>query len=386
MPINMIVSRVVLQNWKNFRNVDVCFGDRGFLVGPNASGKSNFLDVFRFLRDVAKPGGGLQRAVADRGGLSRIRSLAARKDPNVEIRVELSSGRDNEPSWIYEIGIKQEPRGRRQPFLIYERVWKGTEQILNRPDDSDKRDVLRLTQTHVEQINTNEVFREVSEFFQSVLYLHMIPQLVRRPEQFQPSKESEDPYGRRFLERIAKATPKTRDARLRKIEAVLRMAVPQLTNLTLTKDELGIPHLEVLYEHWRPGAGKQREDQFSDGTLRLLALLWILLEGDSLLLLEEPELSLHSEIARKLPRLIHRIQGRRTRQVVISTHSADLMDDPGIGGEETFLLVPESEGTRIERVSDRSDVQTLLEGGMTAGQAVLPFTRPPGMNQLGLFE
>ena len=76
--------------------------------------------------------------------------------------------------WIYEIGIKQEPRGRRQPFLIYERVWKGTEQILNRPDDSDKRDVLRLTQTHVEQINTNEVFREVSEFFQSVLYLHMI--------------------------------------------------------------------------------------------------------------------------------------------------------------------------------------------------------------------
>ena len=102
----MIVSRVVLQNWKNFRNVDVCFGDRGFLVGPNASGKSNFLDVFRFLRDVAKPGGGLQRAVADRGGLSRIRSLAARKDPNVEIRVELSSGRDNEPFWIYEIGIK----------------------------------------------------------------------------------------------------------------------------------------------------------------------------------------------------------------------------------------------------------------------------------------
>ena len=58
------------------------------------------------------------------------------------------------------------------------------------------------------------LFREVSEFFQSVLYLHMIPQLVRRPEQFQPSKESEDPYGRRFLERIAKATPKTRDARL----------------------------------------------------------------------------------------------------------------------------------------------------------------------------
>ena len=382
----MIVSRVVLKNWKNFRHVNVRLRDRGFLVGPNASGKSNFLDVFRFLRDVAKPGGGLQRAVDGRGGLSRIRSLAARKEPNVEIRVELSNGRDNGPSWIYGIGIRQEPRGRRQPFLTYERVWNKRGQILDRPDDSDKRDALRLTQTHVEQINSNELFREVSEFFQSVLYLHLVPQLVRHPEQFQPSKEPEDPYGRRFLERIAKTPRKTRDARLRKIETALRTAVPQLTNLTLMKDELGVPHLEVLYEHWRPGAGKQREDQFSDGTLRLIALLWILLEGDSLLLLEEPELSLHSEVVRKLPPLIHRIQGRRKRQVVISTHSADLMNDSGIGGEEVFLLVPESEGTRVERASDRSDAKNLLEGGLTVAEAVLPLTRPSGIEQLGLFE
>ena len=382
----MIVSRVVLKNWKNFRHVDVRLRDRGFLVGPNASGKSNFLDVFRFLRDVAKPGGGLQRAVAGRGGLSRIRSLAARKEPNVEIRVELSNGRDNGPSWIYGIGIRQEPRGRRQPFLTYERVWDKRVQLLDRPDDSDNRDAVRLTQTHVEQINSNELFREVSEFFQSVLYLHLVPQLVRHPEQFQPSKEPEDPYGRRFLERIAKTPRKTRDARLRKIETALRTAVPQLTNLTLMKDALGVPHLEVLYEHWRPGAGKQREDQFSDGTLRLIALLWILLEGDSLLLLEEPELSLHSEIVRKLPRLIHRIQGRRKRQVVISTHSADLMSDSGIGGEEAFLLVPQSEGTRVERASDRIDAKNLLDGGLTVAEAVLPLTRPSGIEQLGLFE
>ena len=140
------------------------------------------------------------------------------------------------------------------------------------------------------------------------------------------------------------------------------MAVPQLTNLTLTKDELGIPHLEVLYEHWRPGAGKQREDQFSDCTLRLLALLWILLEGDSLLLLEEPELSLHSEIVRKLPRLIHRIQGRRTRQVVISTHSADLMDDPGIGGEETF-----SACARVRRNADRTSIRSIRCANTSGG-------------------
>jgi len=51
----MIVSRIVLKNWKNFPEVDQKLGDRVFLVGPNASGKSNFLDALRFLHDIAKP-------------------------------------------------------------------------------------------------------------------------------------------------------------------------------------------------------------------------------------------------------------------------------------------------------------------------------------------
>ncbi len=54
----MIVSRLVLKNWRNFRSIDVPLSDRVFMIGPNAAGKSNLLDVFRFLRDVAKAGGG----------------------------------------------------------------------------------------------------------------------------------------------------------------------------------------------------------------------------------------------------------------------------------------------------------------------------------------
>ena len=46
-------SNIRLQNWKNFASCDVAVGKRAFLVGPNASGKSNFLDAFRFLRDLA---------------------------------------------------------------------------------------------------------------------------------------------------------------------------------------------------------------------------------------------------------------------------------------------------------------------------------------------
>lgn len=381
----MIISQLVLRNWRNFRTVDAPLTDRVFIVGPNASGKSNLLDSIRFLRDIAKPGGGLQRAITQRGGLSKIRCLAARREPDVEIEVKLAES-DTQPDWRYALGITQQVRGYRQPLLRYERVWRGDKQILDRPDKDDKRDELRLTQTHLEQISANAGFREIARFFESIRYLHLVPQLLRHPEAFQGPAPEEDPFGRNFLEVVAKTTEKTRKSRLRKIEAALREAVPQLKNLTDTKDEAGVPHLEAMYEHWRPNAGRQREDQFSDGTLRLIGLFWSLLDGDSPLLLEEPELSLHAKIVSKLPGLFHRLQRYRKRQIFVSTHSWDMLSEKGIGGEEVLMLTPDPEGTRVELPSNVDEVRRLLEAGLSIAEVVLPRTAPEGLVQLDLFR
>jgi predicted ATPase len=379
----MLVTRLGLKNWRNFRSVDVELGLRVFVAGPNASGKSNLLDVFAFLKDIAKPGGGLQNAVTERGGISKLRCLAARQYPDVEIEVDVA---DNGSKWTYAIGIKQESRGYRQPYLAYERVTKGTQSLLRRPDIEDNKDPLRLTQTHLEQINANAQFRDLGRFFDSVSYLHLVPQLLRHPEAFSGQGIPGDPYGRSFLERVARTPEGTRKARLRKIEAALRIAVPQLKELTDVKDETGIPHLEAVYKHWRPRGAKQREDQFSDGTLRLIGLLWSLIEGDSMLLLEEPELSLNSGIVRKLPALMYRIQRQKRRQILISTHSSDLLSDPGIGGEEVLLLTPSLEGTKVELASSIEEIRDLLEGGLTVADAALPRTVPSDILQLDLFE
>jgi predicted ATPase len=378
----MFISHIILKNWRNFLSVDVGLGDRVFIVGPNACGKSNFLDVFRFLRDIAKPGGGLQTAVKERGGVSKIRCLSARQNPKIEIEVHLSDYSSHQPIWKYAIGITQQTRGYRQPILAYERVWKRNEIIVDRPDIDDEKDELRRTQTHLEQISANANFREIAKFFESVLYLHLVPQLLRYPEVFSGPGISEDPFGRSFLERITKTPEKTRKSRLTKIENALRSAVPQLKHLTDIKDEMGVPHLEAVYEHWRPQAGKQREDQFSDGTLRLIGLLWSLLESDSLLLLEEPELSLNAAIVQKLPSLMYRIQRQKKRQIILTTHSADLLEDKGIGGEEILLLTPSLEGTKVTTASSIDNVRDLLEGGLSIAEVVLPLTKPSEINQL----
>ncbi len=384
----MIVTHLTAKNWRNFRRINVALRERQFVVGPNASGKSNFLDIFRFLRDIAKPeGGGLQKALKDRGGVPKLRSLAARNDPEIGVEVSLADAPEVAPVWRYALGIKQETRGLRQPYVSYERVWHKGTQMLDRPNPADEEDRARLTQTFLEQIGANGEFRDIARFFQQVTYLHLVPQLLRHADVIQGRIVEDDPFGQGFLERVAKAPEKTRKARLRTIEGALKIAVSQLQQLRFTRDvDTGRPHLQALYSHWRPNAGWQREDQFSDGTLRLIGLLWSLLEGDSLLLLEEPELSLNSGIVAQVASLIFRLQRPRKRQVIISTHSDALLTERGIDGREVLLLTPEPEGTEVAVASDVAEVRALLESGFSVAEAVLPKTKPPQMMQLSLIQ
>jgi predicted ATPase len=369
---------IALKNWKNFAQVEVSIPDRLFLVGPNASGKSNLLDAFRFLRDLASTGGGFQEAVARRGGVMAIRCLAARRQPDIEICVGL---KDDDNEWSYEIAFNQDSQ--RRPHLKKERVLCGGQILLERPNEEDRADPARLTQTYLEQVNVNRSFREIAKFFDSIRYLHIVPQLVREPDR--SVGRINDPFGGDFLEQLAKTSDKTRKARLRRIQEALRVAVPQLQEIELWRDVRGIPHLRGKYEHWRPQGAWQTEEQFSDGTLRLMGLLWVAMEKGGPLLLEEPELSLHPEIVRMLPQMLARAVRRTGRQIFLSTHSPDLLQDEGIGLDEVLLLLPKKEGTAVRTAAEFEDIRHLLAGGLSMAEAVIPKTKPKQATQLALF-
>ena len=377
----MQVTRFALENWRNFKHADVPLQQRVFVAGPNAAGKSNLLDAFRFLRDLTTPGGGLEKAVGDRGGVSKIRCLAARRYPAIVLDVEMGESSD-QADWRYRLSVVQD--NQRQPRVKEERVERKGQEILRRPDAADEKDSERLRQTHLEGISTNKDFRDVYRFFNSVRYLHVLPPLVRQPERFTGRDLTGETFGSDFLEQLARSTPKIRQSRLRRIEEALRVAVPQLRELKLEKDEIGIPHLEGRYEHWRPNAGWQREDQFSDGTLRLMALLWSVMDGIGPLLIEEPELNLHPAVVKFLPQMLHRATRRSRRQVIVSTHSPDFLRDDGIAPDETLLLCPDNNGTRVVVAAADPTIGLLLESGATMADAVLPQTAPKGEGQLAL--
>jgi len=373
-------TRVTLENWRNFEHIEVALQRRVFLAGPNASGKSNFLDVFRFLHDLVSVGGGFQEAVRKRGGVSKLRCLAARRYPDVTILVDI--GDDETPAtWTYGLCFNQDKRG--QAYIKTEVVFRNGRLILNRPDASDQSDQERLTQTYLEQVNANQEFRQVADVFAAVRYLHIVPQLIREPDR--SVGRNEDPYGGDFLEQIARTPVRTQSAWLRRIREALQVAVPQLQELEMFRDDRGTPHLRGKYEHWRPQGAWQTEEQFSDGTLRLMGLLWITLSDRGPLLLEEPELSLHSDVVRYLPQMFARVQRRTGRQVMISTHSRELLEDTGIAPDEVLVLEPAPNGTKVHLATEFKEIESLLDGGQSIADAVIPRTSPKRADQLMLF-
>jgi len=378
----MWLKNISLENWKNFRSLKCELKNRLFVVGANASGKSNFLDVIRFMRDIVKHGGGLQYAVSQRGGISKIRCLSARERPDIVIELEFID--DDNTQWKYYLSLTQESRGSRNTVIRKETMSRNGQIKLERPDKEDENDKERLTQTHLEQISTNKDFRNIVDFLSSVQYMHLVPQLLKFPEAFSGPDLPEDPFGKGFLRTVAKTSKETRDSRLSRIQGILQKAVPQLKDLKFIED-VGQPHLEVTYEHWRPNGAKQIETQLSDGTLRLIGLLWSLISGKGILLLEEPELSLHTAIVEQLPELFYSVQRSKKRQLIITTHSAELLSSKGISLSEILMLKTINEGTETNLAKDFQEIVSLLNSGLTPAEAVLPYTRP-NMKQGLLFE
>ena len=200
---NRVISfqNIKLRNWKNFGNVAVALPDRMFVIGANASGKSNFLDAFRFLKDVATDG--LQKAVRARGGIEKIRNLNARNPSYVEISVtlqELSDGKSTDWQYTLQFNYAGGTQGKRDTNISLEKIVKDGQVIKERKYNDSGEDYLSKQFTLLEQPAINGPFRQIYECFKSISYVNVSPQLIRESDSFIPSVAREDFYGSKRLE------------------------------------------------------------------------------------------------------------------------------------------------------------------------------------------
>lgn len=90
----MKITRLKVENFKSFDTLDVELGDFNVFIGANASGKSNFLSILAFLRDIARDG--LEDAVSMQGGdISLLRNVQLGHERETTIRADWGNGLDD---------------------------------------------------------------------------------------------------------------------------------------------------------------------------------------------------------------------------------------------------------------------------------------------------
>lgn len=372
----MLIRLLELRNWRNFRDARVEFQPRTFIIGPNASGKSNLLDAIRFLRDIAAEDGGLQRAVKKRGGFGAVRTLFSH-GPNSSVAIKLACEIDG-TRWEYELVLQKDDE---RAIVEREELRRGGESLLTRVATDERSELKR--QTRLQQAVGGDQYEPFVNGLRSIRYARLAPELLRTTK-LHGDPDLED-FGSRFLERVFLSPDKERKERLALINGALKGLLPYFEKLQVDRDELGGYHLKLKVKHWRYQAAAQTEAYLSDGTLRVIALLWEILDGEGPLLLEEPEISLHAAAVARLPALFGKAN-LRDRQLILSTHAFSMFREVGIAAEELVLIRASKKRTAEASVvtmgPDEKTVVDSLKHQLSLEPLLERLTAPPAAEKL----
>jgi len=406
----MAIKRIKVSNFKSFRELDLELGKLNILIGANASGKSNFIQILKFLRDIANFG--LEEAVSMQGGIGYLRNLQASKRDIISIEVvwdhrdELLYFPLSKPGSVfvgksrearYRFGI--EPTGRDPGFHVTHdevTLWFDLFRLERMPQDRDNGAGSKvLSQGTITFSNRRGCLKEEiqlpessplrgtdlgSVFAESArerippreLLLHCAPRLFRaspfqdtRIFDFDPKlpKKAVPFTGRTQLEedgsnvalalRSALASQKTR----RMITNLLHDMLPFVVSLDVKPltDKSLIFRVRETYakKHPLPAAF------VSDGTICLAELLLALYFQESpVIVIEEPERNIH-------PHLISRVvtwmeEASAQRQILVTTHNPQLIKHADL--ESVLLVSRDRDGfSNISRPAEREDVKIFLQ-------------------------
>ncbi|MHB8164827.1 MAG: AAA family ATPase [Methanoregula sp.] len=99
----MGINKIKIENFKTFDDLEVTLGKYNVLIGANAAGKSNFIQIFKFLRDISSHG--LDNAIYMQGGLEFVRNSNISYSKNLIVQIDYESN-DNEG--LFSIGANKE--------------------------------------------------------------------------------------------------------------------------------------------------------------------------------------------------------------------------------------------------------------------------------------
>ena len=373
MKNSTFITRVVLKNYKSIAACDVQLGPLTFLVGRNGSGKSNFLDAPRFVADALNSS--LDHALRDRGGINDVRRRSRGHPNHFSIRLEFVLPEGLTGHYALRIGTRspggyevqtEECRIQNKSCLTseeYFRVESGT------VTDTSVEVAPAAASDRLYLVNASGLpeFRPIYDAFSRMGFYNLNPDKIR-------DLQAPDPGdvllrdGSNLTSVFTKLSPIVK----KNTEAYLSTVVPGIH----TVDVKGFGPKETL-EFRQDVAGDTHRWRFlannmSDGTLRVLGILVALFQGDddaqkrvTLVGIEEPETALHpGAVAVLLDGL--RDAANRT-QVIITTHSPELLDDKHLD-VNSILAVEAHDGDTVIAPVDEASRSVVQDRLFTAGE------------------
>ena len=356
------IHRVRLRNYKSIGRCDVRLGPLAILVGPNGSGKGNFLDALALTRQALDMT--LDHALRERGGINEVRRRSGGHPSNFSIELyftlrdgitqgrygfEITSqqnGGFSVRNEICEIGSSG-PMDPPTRFVVKEGAVEQSTLSVSLPRPAPDRLFL------VSASNVDE-FRTLYDALTDMAFYSFAPDVMRRPQPPDPG-DILLPHGENLASVIA-SLEKKNDASYAQIQKYLKDITPGVEGV----QRITVGNLETL-QFRQQVAGQKSPWRFpainmSDGTLRALAVLTALLQGDgtapSLVGIEEPEIALHPAAGGILWDAIQ--DGKDLTQVLVTTHSPDLLDRKDIPTEVILATDSEAGTTQIGPIIESS--------------------------------
>jgi len=377
----MQIEQLSIRNYRVFKKVDIVdIPSVAVFVGANGSGKSTLFDVFGFLKDALL--NNVHVAVTRRGGLREVRS----RDQDGPISIQIKFREPNGPLVTYQLEVSgQDGRavvsrevlkyrrgqyGQPWHFLDF-RMGEGTavtnEVDYGLPAAEMKRETQRLDSPEIlaiKGLGQFERFKVVNSFRKLIEGWHLSDFHIQdaRPSQEAGYAEHLSPEGGN-LPLVTQYIYGHHRAVFDDILERMKQRVPGVSNVEAAETVDG-----RLVLRFQDGAFK---DPFlaryvSDGTIKMFAYL-VLLNDPSphpLLCIEEPENQLYPTL---LGELVEEFVGyaRRGGQVMVSTHSPDLLD--AVSLEDIFWLEKHQGFSSVKRASDDPQIKALIDEGDSLG-------------------
>jgi len=337
------ITKITVKNYRSIADLTIQMPKLTVLVGKNGSGKSNFVDVLRFVSEALQFG--LDSAVKNRGGIGRIRRWSSKGRPfDVLISLHLVIN-DIESEYTFtlgggkrnEYGIKRELY-RHNSLIIFEREnnkWIIAPQpLLDLPIQKRALTLLLLG-------NLPEV-ADTYKFLTSMNFYTIFPNVLRPPQ------KPTTPYP--LLEHGENLASALRDFLSLSewsidLKNQLEKVVTGVSNLRVVQ----VGSYLVIRLKYEDGSEFDLEQE-SDGTLRVLGLLLALYQQPSptLIAIEEPELAIHPGALATLREVIEEAALRS--QIIVTTHNPDLIS--GFDVDKLFIVERTLEGTEIGPIDE----------------------------------